>query len=206
MAGSEVSPFAWENSFQWLAPGDHAGPDGMWAVMDAECEEILYYCRTEEQAAFLAKLLSDTWAAKRRRSAGRIRDVSLLGSKELPVSQTGAGEDASQATPPVATGVATQTLRDVASVPEALAFDRLARDVIANKRALLRRRPGPRCESIHQGTATVIHEMPGAGVAEVWPVVFRCEMPEAHEGQHFSTVPSGFFESGYEYTWPEEST
>ena len=53
---NNCDPSAWEPGFMVLDPETAMGPEGMWAVVEAECA-IVAYCHTEKAAEYLAEAL-----------------------------------------------------------------------------------------------------------------------------------------------------
>jgi hypothetical protein len=53
---NDCDPSAWEPGFAVLDPEIAMGPEGMWAVMEAECA-IVAYCHTKKAAEYLAEAL-----------------------------------------------------------------------------------------------------------------------------------------------------
>lgn len=53
-------PECWEDDFDVLEPGNHAGPPTMWAVVEAECAEVCY-CHTARAAEVIADALNRVW-------------------------------------------------------------------------------------------------------------------------------------------------
>lgn len=53
---NDRDPSVWEPGFAVLDPKTAMGPEGMWAVMEAECA-IVAYCHTKKAAEYLAEAL-----------------------------------------------------------------------------------------------------------------------------------------------------
>jgi len=198
----EVDPSCWEDSFSVLEPEAALGPEGMFSVMEAECEVVGYF-RSRRAADVVAEALNRAWGGNGHWPPSWV-------TQELPVSQTGAGEDASQATPPAAAGAsACVPAPETKAMLRRFSQDDRSPGVFVEIPAMPHHLGWPResardmrCQAHRRVTVARLHELPGVGVGVAWPVDLACEMPDGHDGQHFSTVPAGFLESGQEYTWP----